>query len=385
MRITRIGAKNFRAIGLVDLELMPLTVLIGPNGVGKSSILEMLQVLSGLQKEGRLLESVARWGGYNATVFYGAREPRMSFAVSVSDASDRLDYHLELLGERGSFFVSAERLEKRRSDGHDNLLVRNDSRVYMFRGEPGLPIASYSPTEEHINHGPESCLSGQRLVLPQIEILLAALRRTSLWQVHKFQPTDRVRAPQQLHPAKEPLPDGSNLFSVLYTMKTERRDSYLELLETLRLAVPELEELEFPLAGAGHVSLTWKQSDFTQVFYSNQLSDGILRFLWLATILFSVPDDGLVMIDEPELSLHPDWLALLVALLRKTSARTNVLVATQSAELLRWIEPSELVIPDVTETGTTFTPAAKKLDMNRWLKDFTLSELWTMGELGGRR
>src|SRR3990172_11631998 len=114
MRITQVGAKNFRAIGAIDLKLMPLTVVIGPNGAGKSSLLELLQLLAGLQKEGRLLETIARWGGYNATVFYGAPEPRITLAVSVSDRpSDRLDYHLELFGERGSFFVSGEHLWKR--------------------------------------------------------------------------------------------------------------------------------------------------------------------------------------------------------------------------------------------------------------------------------
>ena len=70
---------------------------------------------------------------------------------------------------------------------------------------------------------------------------------------------------------------------------------------------------------------------------------------------------------------------------RKTSARTNILVATQSAELLRWLKPEELVIADATEVGTAFTPAISKPDLSKWLKDFTLSELWTMGELGGRR
>ncbi|MCH9018356.1 MAG: AAA family ATPase, partial [Chloroflexi bacterium] len=148
----------------------------------------------------------------------------------------------------------------------------------------------------------------------------------------------------------------------------------------LRSAVPELEELEFPLAGAGHVNMTWKQSNFSQPFYSNQLSDGILRLLWLVTILHTVPDDGLVLLDETELSLHPQWLMLVVSMLRKASARTNVLVATQSAELVRWLQPDELVIADLTEAGTTLTPATETKDLNKWLEEFSLAELWTIAE-----
>jgi len=110
-----------------------------------------------------------------------------------------------------------------------------------------------------------------------------------------------------------------------------------------------------------------------------------LRFLWLMTILHSVPDDGLVMIDEPELSLHPQWILLAVSVMRKMSARTNIVVATQSTEFLRWIERDELLIADMTEEGAKFSWASDRPDIDDWLKDFSLSELWTMGELGGRR
>lgn len=105
--------------------------------------------------------------------------------------------------------------------------------------------------------------------------------------------------------------------------------------------------------------------------------------LWLLTVLHSLPDDGLALIDEPELSFHPEWLMLIVAMLRKTSARMTILVATQSAELVRWLTPDELVIAKTSEEGTTLSPAKDHPNIDKWLKDFTLSELWTMGELGG--
>lgn len=119
--------------------------------------------------------------------------------------------------------------------------------------------------------------------------------------------------------------------------------------------------------------------------WPNQLSDGTIRLLWLFTILLTVPDDGIVLIDEPEISLHPQWLMLLVSVMRKTAARTNVIVATQSAEFVRWVQPEELIIADLDEQGATFRRASDRKDLNEWLKDFSLSELWAMGELGGRR
>jgi predicted ATPase len=92
-----------------------------------------------------------------------------------------------------------------------------------------------------------------------------------------------------------------------------------------------------------------------------------------------------LLIDEPELSLHPEWVMILVAMLREASARCTVVVATQSVELVRWVDPKELVIADATESGVTFKRASEIPDLAKWLKEFSLSELWTMGQLGGRQ
>ena len=380
MRITRVRATNFRAISEVDLELGPLTVVIGPNGAGKSTLLDVLHLFSGIESPDYFNNSFPRWGGYFATARYGAVDAALSIGVRVQNADTCLNYDVNFAGETSGCFVRSETLTRGDDDGKaaEQLLTRTDARV-EFLAKDGKVQAS------RWQHGPQISLPALRANMPVADEFVATAKRTSLWQVHRFQPNQVVRAPQQLQPTRLPSPDGTNLFSAIYGLKTERRRTYADFLEALQRAVPELEELEFPLAGAGHVNMTWKQSNFSQPFYSNQLSDGVLRLVWLLTVLYSVPDDGLVLLDEPELSLHPQWLLLLVSLLRKTSARTNLVVATQSAELVRWLEPSELVIAELAESGTTFHRATDHPNLDKWLKDFSLSELWTMGELGGRR
>jgi len=380
MRITRVRAENLRSLKQIDLELRPFTVVIGPNGAGKSSFLELVNLFAGAEEPANLINGLSRWGGYHATLRFGAGNATMKIGVTLSDDENKFDYDIELMGEGGHCFVRSENLSRtaQKQRARQDLLRREDANEHVYTKDGQF-------IQQRTNHGPSTDLGRLRVTIPDVEPVLSVLKRITLWPVHKFQPSDRVRGPQQLQPTKMPALDGSNLFSSLYAMKTEQRHSYNQLLESLRAAVPELEDLEFPLAGAGHVNMTWTQRNFDRPFYSNQLSDGTLRLLWLVTVLYTVPDDGLVLLDEPELSLHPQWLMLLVSILRKTSARTNVLVATQSAEFIRWVQPEELVIADMTEDGATFSRVNDRADLAQWLEDFTLAQLWTMGELGGRR
>lgn len=382
MRVTHVRAKNFRSLKEVDLELRPFTVMIGPNGAGKSTLLELLNLFAGADDPQRFYNGFSRWGGYHATLRFGAGEAPMVLGVGLSGHAGEsdFDYAIEFMSEGVQWFVRREFLSTppRAKNPEGVLLSRDDSEVSAYTKDGQL-------SAQRSKHGPATDLGRLHATIPDAERMIGAFKRITFWPVHKFQPGKPVRGPQQLQPTIAPSIDGSDLFSSLYALKTERRSAYNQLLESLRVAVPELQDLEFPLAGAGHVNMTWTQCNFDKPFYSNQLSDGTLRLLWLLTVLYTVPDDGLVLLDEPELSLHPQWLMLLVSILRKTSARTNVLVATQSAEFIRWVEPEDLVIADITEDGATFSRASDRADLSKWLEDFTLAQLWTMGELGGRR
>lgn len=378
MQITRLRAKNFRSIKNLDLHLGPPTFLIGANGAGKSSVLELLHLFRGIGLPSQFVEKFSQWGGFSATVNYNTDVQEICFGFDASIGGPELSYDIALKGELNSCYVNKEQFSGRISPSDEWLEIfrRTDTNVRFTEDDAHRNMT--------INHGLDSPIQHLQ-AMPNIQYLIAGAKNISLWHVNRFQPDNKVRAPQQLQPVMVPNNDGSNLFSALYTLKTERRKSYAKLLDSLKAAVPELEELDFPLAGAGHVNLIWVEKKSSRPFYSNQLSDGILRLLWMLTVLYSAPDDGVIMFDEPELSMHPQWLSLLVGFFRDTSARTSVVVATQSAEMIRWIRPEELVVADIAEEGTIFTPATKKEDLNKWLEDFTLSELWTMGELGGRR
>ena len=100
-------------------------------------------------------------------------------------------------------------------------------------------------------------------------------------------------------------------------------------------------------------------------------------------MLLSPQTSPITLIDEPEVSLHPELLKLLAELLQDASARGQIIVATHAAELIRWLQPNEIMVLDKVD-GCTSCTWADSLNLDDWLREYTLDELWLMGTLGGR-
>ena len=379
MPITRIGIRNFRCIKSLDLKLPPLTVVVGPNGAGKSTLLGSFQLLSRLSRN-ELTTAFVDYGGFDASLCWYSHADRMSFDVSASIDALEFDYSTEFVKTGSAHTVAAEELNLvspslpykcilRTTESSSATFYINDAGVRGIQTKPAtealLPLAATSNT--HTRN------------------LLETLKRVSYLSASQLSLDAGIRKPQALQPAAVPSQDGDDLLSVLYTMKTEQRERYVALIESLQVLFPELDSIELPLAGKGFASLNWYQKGLKKPLDAQQLSDGTLRLLWLVTVLYTVPDDGLVLIDEPEISLHPQWLMVLVSLLRETSARTQIIVATHSDQLVRWLKPDELLLADTEDGVSRFTWANEVENLGEWLKEYTLDRLWLMGELGGRR
>jgi predicted ATPase len=218
---------------------------------------------------------------------------------------------------------------------------------------------------------------------PELYTLHSIISKIRKYSSLDVAPRSIIRLPQSLTPALIPGPNGENLYSTLYNLRTSYPDIYDRLTDILRLAFPHFDRLELPLVGAGQATMIWDQTDLTAPLYPNELSEGTLRFLWLTTTLLSPAPSPVTLIDEPEVSLHPELLKLLAGLFQDASMRTQLIVATQSADLVRWLQPEEVLVLDKIEGQTHFT-WADTLNLEEWLKEYTPGELWLMGTLGGR-
>jgi predicted ATPase len=187
-----------------------------------------------------------------------------------------------------------------------------------------------------------------------------------------------------MQPAPLPGKNGEELVSCLFYLRETERDRFEAIEDSLRAAFPLFERLEFPPVAAGILALAWRERGFSKPIYLHQLSEGTLRFLWLATLLQSPGLTALTLLDEPEVSLHPELLSLLADLLREASNRSQIMVATHSDRLIRFLEPKEVLVMNPTEDGTTSVSWADEIDLTQWLRDYSLDELWRNGRIGAR-
>jgi predicted ATPase len=167
-------------------------------------------------------------------------------------------------------------------------------------------------------------------------------------------------------------------------MKETSRDRYDAIEDALRAAFPIFERLDFPPVAAGRITFAWQERGFTSAFFPNEPSEGMPRFLWLATLPQSPGLPRISLIDEPEVSLHPEMLRRLADLMREASERSQLVVATHSDRFVRFLEPTEVIVCDRDEIGGMTVVRADELDLNTWMDDYTLDQLWGKGILGGR-
>src|SRR6266481_5946149 len=189
------------------------------------------------------------------------------------------------------------------------------------------------------------------------------LSSSTFYHVLNVDPRSPVRLPQPMRPATLPGRNGEELVSCLFYLREAERHRFEAIEDSLRSAFPRFERLDFPPVAAGTLALAWRERGFSKPLYMHQLSEGTLRFLWLATLLQSPGLTALTLLDEPEVSLHPELLSLLAEQLREASQRTQLIVATHSDTLIRFLEPKEILVMDSTEEGMSDVTWADKLDL----------------------
>jgi predicted ATPase len=375
VEFSRLEVRGYRRLRNVRLLLNPFNVLIGANGIGKSSILEVMGLLAA-SADGRLDYTMSQAGGISSILTQDGSTTGIELLLERPSAPERpLTYALRVSAQGTRYIISNEILS------HDlNIYVEGSSGniKYLDKHKTLIePNWEYKPQETALCQVPKMFEDAERF-----RHLLASA--TEIYHILDVSSRAPVRTPQSLQPADTPGKDGETLLSCLYALREDDSDRYEAIMDALRAAFPTFEKLDLPTVAAGQVTMRWKDRNFKNPLYPHQLSEGTLRFLWLATLLQSPGLPKVTLIDEPEVSLHPEMLQLLTELMREASSRTQLIVATHSDRFVRFLKPEELIVCDLDEEGGTSVKRADELDLDKWLADYALDELWSMGRLGGR-
>jgi predicted ATPase len=187
-----------------------------------------------------------------------------------------------------------------------------------------------------------------------------------------------------MKPAHLPGVDGEDLAPYLYYLRESDSNRFDMIIDTLRVAFPDFDSLSFPPVAAGMLTMVWNDNKLKKPIYIHELSEGMLRLIWLVSLLYSPQLSTITMIDEPEVSLHPELLSILVDVMREASKRTQLIIATHSDRLVRFLKPEEVVVMDIDDEGFATTAWADTMDLEAWLMEYSLDEVWQMGRMGGR-
>lgn len=380
-KVKTINIAGFRRLNEVDIAMRPLMVMIGANGVGKTSLLDAIALLSASAAGAMNHKLNSDFGGVTDVLSKGRTGNIALGAEMEVNGHEPLKYNLEIEPQGQSYAIPVETLSQARP-GYDQPYKHIESQYGNIRYFDTVNSKLVKPDWQHDSL--ESSLSQVPKMFKAPEELRRVL--SSITQYHVLDVSHRapVKLPQQMKPADLPGPNGEDLVSFLYSLREKDPDRYQIIEDTLKVAFPGFESLGFPPVAAGTLSMTWKEKSFKSPLYTHQLSEGTLRFIWLTSLLQSRALSAVTMIDEPEVSLHPELLSLFADLLREASSRTQIIVATHSDRLIRFLEPKEIIVMDQQDDGYSSVRWADGMDLEAWLEDYSLDQVWQLGRMGGR-
>ena len=379
--LSAITIKGFKSIGSVeDLAIRPINVLIGANGSGKSNFLGVFKLLHAI-RAGELQNYVARAGGADRILHFGSRVTE-ELIIRITFGAGYPQYEITLDA------TDDDRMSHRMSPSEEVLHSQENGTPSPMRTQLNLRMPGERTFEAEISEPRPRVPPDDPWAWDMATVdIQDHLER---WRVYHFPDTGAgspIKKTGDLHDNRFLRPDAANLAAFLYLLREKYASEYDLIRRTVRLVAPFFADFSLePLAlNQDKIRLEWRHKRSDAYFDASSLSDGTLRFITLATLLLQ-PEalrPSVILVDEPELGLHPYAISLLASLVKQAAVKSRVILATQSPILLDHFDPEDVLVTDLLEGQTTF----RRLDsaeLEAWLEEYSLGQLWEKNELGGR-
>ena len=370
--IDHVCIQGFRSLADVELSGIPkATVLIGANGSGKSNFIRFFEMMSWMLRSRRLAEFIERQGGADSQLFGSSKlSPRMAATVTMRTETGRNDYQFTLVPAHPDRFMFTEEAFRFNRKDFDTAAPWQ----YLGSGHSEAKIveATTAYGESDIN-------------TTTARVIVNLLRNCAVYQFHDTSDTSDFKKKWDVEDNNQLRSHGGNLAAVLHRLEREDIKRFELICQHIGRVLPVFDRFQIE-ANYGRVSLRWKAKGTDKTFGAHLTSDGSLRFFALVTLLNIPPEmlPDVLLLDEPELGLHPAAVTLIGGMIKALSEARQVIVATQSPLLVDAFDLDEIFVLDLKEGRTEFRRLVPD-DYRVWLDDsFTSGELWQKNLLGGR-
>lgn len=352
-QLSRIVIDGYKSIAHCDLKMGSLNVLIGANGAGKSNFIGFFRLIATLLDH-RLQSLVGKAGGPDALLHFGRKQSEMLKG--------------ELFFGNNGYKFSLE------ATNDNRMMFQREALWWNMSGDKGA-------TSGHFESQADQHKTGIK------QYTLPIMRR---WRVYHFHDTSESAKVKQIHRINDNdylREDGANLAAFLFRVQKNHPSHYKRIVRTIRMVAPYFGDfyLRATPDNQDSIQLEWTEKDHDIPFKASELSDGTLRFILLATVLLQ-PEEFMpsaIIVDEPELGLHPYAINVLAELIKSASHEHQLIISTQSVELVNQFDAEDLIVVDKQGGSSTF----KRLEtasLSGWLEDYSLGDLWKKNLLGGR-
>lgn len=369
MQLQEVIIKGYKSISSdvpLHLTLKKINVILGANGSGKSNIISFFKMLNYMMS-GSLQSFIESNGGSQSFLHYGSKKTQNILASLIFKSSkfhDKYDFTLSYATP-------------------DKLIITSEEAEYQ-NGKCSSPKKIKLETDFK-----ESVLSHKQEDRT-LAVIKKILSNCKVYQFHDSSQTAAIRNSCPKDVDNYLQAEANNLAAFLLRIKNEFPDNYENIVSYVKLVVPQFQDFILEPNKVGNVMLKWRDNSATDyIFLPNQFSDGSIRFIALATLLLQPKQTmpSVIIIDEPELGLHPYAITQLAEMIKEASNSTQVIIATQSPYLIDEFSANDIIVVEsLKEEGYSHTQIKRldKKELNEWLDDYTISDLWDKNIIGGR-
>jgi predicted ATPase len=367
--IERIIIENFKSIRKLDLELKPINILIGANGAGKSNFVAFFNLTNQIYEQ-RLQEYIGN--SFDKLLYFGKK--KSDYIYGLIDFSNEFvfSYNLKPFPSSNTGFI--ENLLFYENVGNQNKEYDKWKMLYESHG-----TLLESRTNRQI-------ISPEDLTYSVIYVFNHYLNSFNIHHFHDTGKDSPMKMMNELNDNRFLRENGKNLASFLYYLQEKHQKEFRIIENQIRSVASFFDrfDLEPDRLNENQIELRWLEKGSDAYFNAYDLSDGTLRFMALTTLLMQPDLPKTIIIDEPELGLHPFAINKLAAMMKQAAAKgSQVIVSTQSVGLIDNFEPEDIITVDREDDQSVFKRLNSE-DLKDWLEDYTLGELWNKNVIGAR-